>query len=146
MIRAIILAAFGLALMVGATFVSEASAQTRRQKAAPVVVEPMPKAGIFSGKLRQKIVLNLVRHHTIKKLMSDGLKGKKLSRAEAEAAYDKLTEEVVLAAVEDASPDTAAQLQAVGGPLTDFLQWLSDHSDQIMKIVELVMKIMALFA
>ena len=122
-----------------------ADAAQIRRKAAPAAAVVQPAQKIFDGSFRKKILVAVVKHHTVNKLQTEGLKGKKLSRAEAEAAWEKLTPDLIDGAIAEASPEAAAQVAAVGGPLTNFLDWLSTHSDQIMKIVELIIKILALF-
>ena len=111
-------------------------------------LKPPAQGRIFDGSLRKKILLSVVKHRTIAKLMKEGTGkagSKPMSRTEAEAAYEKLSDEVIAGAIDEASPEASAQVAAVGGPLTNFLDWLSTHSDQIMKIVELIIKILALF-
>jgi hypothetical protein len=126
------------------SFQSAADAQILRKKQpAPVVAAAQPAQGVFDGSLRKKILLAVVRHKTINHMVSEGVKGKKYTKAEAEAAYDKLGDDVIAGAVAEASP--AAQGQLVGGKLTDFLQWLADHQDQIMAIVKMIISIIALF-
>ena len=122
------------------------------QKAMPTPAPAKtPAQGLFDGSFRKRLLLGLVKHHTIKKLMSEGTGkpgAKPLSRSDAEAAWKDLETnhaDLIDGAIAEASPDAAAQVQAVGGPLTNFLDWLSTHQDQIMAIVKLIISIIALF-
>jgi hypothetical protein len=145
---------FGVFLLVagllGIALASEANERPRlrAQKQSNPVTQtvqnpPQTVGGVFDGSLRKKLLLSIVKHRTLAKLQKDGLNGKKLTRAEAEAAYEKLTEDVILGAVAEASEPVAGQI--VGGPLTNFLDWLANHGDEIMRIVDLILKILALF-
>lgn len=125
--------------------------QMRKKRVAqspPVVVAAAaePTAKPSDGSVRKKLLLAVVRHRTIAKMQSEGVKGKKYTKDEAVAAWDNLQKnhpDLVDGAVAEGSPQAAAQVGA-GGRLADFLQWLSDHSDQILAIVELILKILAL--
>jgi hypothetical protein len=120
--------------------------QRPRKATTPPAVVQQPAQKLGDGSFRKRVLLALVKHRTVERLQSEGVKGKKYTRAEAEAAYEKLSDEMIAGAIAEASPEIAAQVMAVGGPLTDFLDWLSSHGDQIMAIVKLIMSILALFA
>jgi hypothetical protein len=125
---------------------ADATQRGRRSTTVPPTIKaaPAPAQGLAQGTFRKRLLMAVVRHHTVNKLQSD----KKLKKADAEAAFDKLVAEhpdLVDGAIAEASPEAAAQVQLAGGPLTDFLDWLSTHGDQIMQIVAMIIKILALF-
>lgn len=120
----------------------------RKAQQPPTAAAPMPVQAqkLFDGSLRKKLLMAVVRNRTVAKLAAEGDGKKTYTRAEAEAAFDKLSKDhpdLVDGAIAEGSQPATAQL--AGGKLTDFLQWLSDHSAEIMKIVSMIISILALF-
>jgi len=113
-----------------------------RRSATPNVA-PAQAGKILDGSLRKHVLLSVVKHRVIAKLQREGVKGRKYTREEAEAAYAKLTPEMIDGAIAEASPETAKQL--TGGRLGDFLDWIVAHQDQILAIIQFVMKLIMLF-
>lgn len=135
-----------------------AAEQGRPSRPAPVPVplpqempkaEPKPVEGLFDGKLRQKVLLTLVRHRAIAQMQKDGFKAvggadKPLTRDQAEALYDKLTDDVILGAVKEASPKAVGAI-GEGGFLANLLEWIRTHPEELAAIVKLILSLLALF-
>ena len=142
----LLLLATPIGALIGAAEINE-QRQRIQKKAPPVVIAAGPESTAKLGGVRHKLLLAVVRHRTIAKLQSEGVKGKKYSKDEAAAAWDNLQKnhpELIDGAIAEGSPQAVAQVGA-GGRLADFLQWLSDHKDEILQIVELIVKILSLF-
>jgi hypothetical protein len=133
-------------------FCLELEAQERRRlrPAAPPKVEaPVPAEKLFDGKLRERILLSLVRHRAVAQRQKDGFKSiggkeKPLTREEAEALYDRLDDEVVIGLVKEASPKTWAA--AGEGFLARLIQWIKDHPEEVAAIIKLILTLLAAFA
>ena len=141
----LLLLATPIGALIGAAEINE-QRQRIQKKTPPIVVAAAEPTGKLGG-VRHKLLLAVVRHRTIAKLQSEGVKGKKYSKDEAAAAWDNLQKnhpELIDGAIAEGSPQAVAQVGA-GGRLADFLQWLSDHKDEILQIVELIVKILSLF-
>lgn len=164
--RKVIGISLGLALgvlAIAALTAVDAQGQLRRnQPAAKVMPPPAPvpapkcacgdvcpcAAKVVEGpirdRLRERIALRIIKTKTIEKATTTGVNGKKLSRADAEAAYERMEKDLgddgILAAAKEAAPPIAGKL--AGGPLTDFLDWLLANAPAI---IELLMKILPLF-
>lgn len=125
--------------------IDTAQAQIRQRSAPPVMqAQPQVQQGPIRDFLRERILLRAVRQGAIDKAMKVGVEGKKLTRAEAEAAYEKMEKDLgtdgIMRVATEAVP--AVQGQLVGGRLTDFLDWLLKNAPAI---IELIMKILPLF-
>jgi hypothetical protein len=113
-------------------------------KAAPQVAE-----GPLRDRLRERVLLAVVKSRVVRQLQADGFKvaggpAKPMTRAEAEALYDRLTEDVILGAVKEASPQTFAAATEPGGFLARLIAWITEHQDEIAAIVKLILSILAL--
>ena len=107
-----------------------------------VVGDPMP-AGVAGAelKLRQRILLDMMRHHAVNRLVRDGVKtpdGKvqKVNREQAEN---------LVARVKDA--DIIAEAKAYGAPdggrLEAWAIWLWEHKEEIIKFIVLIASLFA---
>jgi hypothetical protein len=76
------------------------------------------------------------------KAITQYAKEKGVSRAAAREKVDSLDDATLHAAVQ-ASGAFAIKAQPVGGKLTDFLEWLSTHQEQIAALVKLIMSLLA---
>jgi hypothetical protein len=117
-----------------------------KSQPAPVVVvaaDPVPVQGLGDGKLRERIVLGIVKSRVLKKLETEGIDGKKYTRAEAIALYEKLTDDDIKGVVKEASPKTYAAI-GEGGFLANLLQWIKDHPEEVAAIIKLILTLLAL--
>lgn len=121
---------------------SDAQIRKPRTQPAPVVVAAQP-APVQGGAVREKLVLAVVKARVIAKLQSDGVNGKKLSRAEAVELYERLDDEVIRGCVHEAAPDLAKAI-GEGGPLARLLEWIRTHPDEVAAIIKLILSLLAL--
>jgi hypothetical protein len=133
-----------------------ADAQERRRlrpfstPAVPTVEAPAPAEKVFDGKLRQRVMLQLLRHRAVAQMQKDGFKSiggkeKPLTKEEAEALYDRLTDDVVIGLVKEASPKTWGAI-GEGGFLARLIQWIKDHPEEVAAIIKLILTLLAAFA
>ena len=113
---------------------------------------PVVKVGDVEGpirdRVRERLLLTIIRHKAIARMQRDGFalaNGDKtpLSAEKAEQLYEKLTDEMVLAAAREASPQTVGKL-GDGTLLANLIQWIADHQEEILAILKLVLSILAL--
>jgi hypothetical protein len=130
-----------------AIFKLDLEAQERRRVPPPapkMQAPPQVVEGPLRDRLREKIALRIIKTKTIEKAMKDGVGGKKLTRQEAEAAYERMVadlgEDGIMTVAKEAAPPISGKL--AGGPLTDFLDWLLANAPAIL---ELIMKLLPLF-
>jgi hypothetical protein len=112
--------------------------------------DPRPAEGLFDGKLRERVVLNLLRHRAVAQMQRDGFKqaggaNKPLTKAEAEALYDELADDVVLGLVKESSPKTWGAVRG-GGFLSRLVEWIRTHPEEIQAIVKLILSLLMVFA
>lgn len=89
--RALVFAAF-VAGLLGLALASDVAAGQLRRPKAVVQVQPAPQPveKLGDGKIRERILLAVVRSKTIDAIVKDGLEGRKFKdRAEAAAFYDQ---------------------------------------------------------
>lgn len=120
-------------------------AQIRRSTVPPAMqAQPQVVQGPIRDALRERLLLRAIRVKTIEKAVADGISGKKVTRAEAEAAYERMEKDLgkdgILQVAAEAAPTVQGQL--VGGRLTDFFDWILKNAPAIL---ELLMKILPLF-
>lgn len=100
---------------------------------------PVPAAkaddGIPAG---HKFLYRIARDRAV----GEYARAKGISRAAAREKVDSLDDATLHAAVQ-ASGAFAIKAQPVGGKLTDFLDWLASHQEQILALVKLIMSLLA---
>lgn len=141
-------AILGLAMACAiAATISEADAQERRKlrpSQPPAAAAPQAVEGPILDKLRERIVLRIAKSKAIEKATTVGINGKKYTRAEAEAAYERMEKELgddtIMAVAKEAAPPLAGKL--VGGRLSDFLDWFLAN---LPAIIDAILKILPLF-
>ncbi len=135
-------------LLMGVLGIEVEAAQLRKRTAPPAmpVVEAQPQVaqGPIRDALRERILLRAIKVKTIDKAMAEGINGKKVTREQAEAAYERMEKDLgtegILQVAKEASPTVQGQL--VGGRLSDFFDWILKNAPAIL---ELIMKILPLF-
>ena len=141
--------------VVGLAVTAEAVARSRRPfapTATPTqkVEAPATAEKLNDGRLRERIVLALLRHRAVAQMQKDGFrliggKEKPLTKEEAVALYDRLTDDVVIGLVKEASPKTWAAV-GEGGFLARLIQWIKDHPEEVAAIIKLILTLLAAFA
>jgi hypothetical protein len=112
-------------------------------EAAPPQVE-----GPIRDRARERVLLAVVQSRAIKQMEKDGFalvgrNGTPLTRQEAESLYSRLTDEVVIGAIKEASPKAYGAL-GDGTLIANFVKWIADHQDEILAVLKFVMMILAL--
>lgn len=87
--------------------------------------------------------VEFVKNHAAKKQARKDGAGLLVSKAELAAARAKIDAAVSDSDVENLLKEKGAK---VGGPLTDLLEWITTHQAQLEALVELILKLVSLFA
>lgn len=141
----------GLFVLFGVAAFSDVAAQERRKllprkhtSTDSVATAPQVAEGPLRDRLREKIALRIIKNKTIDRATTIGVNGKKLTRAEAEAAYDRMVadlgEDGIMSVAKEAAPPIEGKL--AGGKLSDFLDWILANAPAI---IELILKLLPLF-
>lgn len=128
---------------------TDADAQIRRKPVVVAQTAPQPVEKVGDGKLREKLFLAIAKNRAVAAAVKDGVNGKKFTREQAEAAWDRLVADVgyegLLTLAKEASPKLAKEV-GEGGPLARLLQWIKDHPDEVAAFIKLILSLFSLFA
>lgn len=104
--------------------------------------------GPIRDRLRERVVLSIVRHRAIDRLEREGftLIGKDsrpMSRERARELVDRLDDETLIGCVREASPQVYGKL-GDGQLLSNLMTWIADHQEEILAILKLILSILVL--
>lgn len=104
--------------------------------------------GPIRDRLRERVVTAIVRHRAVDRLERDGFAligkdGTPLSRDKARELIERLDDEVVIGCVREASPQVYGKL-GDGTLLSNLMTWISEHQEEILAILKLILSILVL--
>lgn len=149
----------GIALALGLAAFATAQDRPRilpklRPAAQPApVMQPAPIEGPLMDKVCERVLIRVVRNKVEAELAKDGFRlaggmfpdAKPLSKERIAELMKQLDDETIIRSVKEASPKTWAATAEPGGFLARLIEWIATHQDEIMAVVALIIKLLALF-
>lgn len=99
-------------------------------------------------RLRARVLTAIVRHRAMERMQRDGFAlidkdSTPLTRERARELMDRLDDETLIGCVREASPTTYGKL-GDGQLLSNLLTWISEHQEEILAVLKLILAILVL--